>query len=194
MAAAPIPLSAQTFVITVNAVNDTPSFTIGADQTVNEDAGAQTVVGFATGVLGRTGRRGRAGGRLHRQQQQQRAVSSVQPTIDAAGNLTYTPAANANGSATVTVQIHDNGGGADTSAAQTFVINVNAGERHAELHGRCGPDGQRGRRRADGRTALPPAVSAGPAERGRADGRTSSSATTTTRCSRCSRRSMRRAI
>ena len=41
-------------------------------------------------------------------------------------NLIYTPAANANGSATVTVQIHDNGGGADTSAAQTFVITVNA--------------------------------------------------------------------
>ncbi len=48
----------------------------------------------------------------------------------ATGTLTYTPAANANGSATVTVQIHDNGGtangGVDTSAAQTFTITVNA--------------------------------------------------------------------
>ena len=35
------------------------------------------------------------------------ALFAVQPTIDAAGNLSYTPAANANGSATVTVQIHD---------------------------------------------------------------------------------------
>src|SRR5678810_288956 len=44
--------------------------------------------------------------------------------------LTYTPAANANGSATATVQIHDNGGtangGVDTSASQTFTINVTA--------------------------------------------------------------------
>ena len=52
----------------------------------------------------------------------------MQPTIDPSGNLTYTLADNANGSATVTVQIHDNGGtangGADTSAAQTFTITA----------------------------------------------------------------------
>ena len=50
------------------------------------------------------------------------------PTIDASGNLTYTLAANANGSATVTVQVHDDGGtangGVDTSGAQTFVITA----------------------------------------------------------------------
>ena len=42
--------------------------------------------------------------------------------------LTYTPAANAYGSATVTLRIHDNGGledgGVDTSAPRTFVITV----------------------------------------------------------------------
>jgi hypothetical protein len=32
------------------------------------------------------------------------------PTIDAAGNLTYTLAANANGNAVVSVSLHDNGG------------------------------------------------------------------------------------
>src|SRR4029079_16993252 len=36
--------------ITVNAVNDAPSFTKGANQTVNEDAGAQTAVGWATAI------------------------------------------------------------------------------------------------------------------------------------------------
>ena len=35
--------AAQTFMITVTAVNDAPSFTKGADQTVLEDAVAQTV-------------------------------------------------------------------------------------------------------------------------------------------------------
>ena len=44
------------------------------------------------------------------------------------GTLTYTPAANANGSATVTLHIHDDGGtangGVDTSAPQTFAIYV----------------------------------------------------------------------
>ncbi|MBL0030599.1 MAG: hypothetical protein IPO95_16680 [Rhodanobacteraceae bacterium] len=44
--------------------------------------------------------------------------------------LTYTPAANANGSATITLTLQDNGGvangGVDTSAPQTFAINVSA--------------------------------------------------------------------
>ena len=42
--------AAQTFTITVTAVNDAPSFTKGADQTVLEDAGAQTVAGWATAL------------------------------------------------------------------------------------------------------------------------------------------------
>ena len=53
---------------------------------------------------------------------------SVQPAIAANGTLTFTPAADANGSATVTVKIHDDGGtsggGIDTSAPQTFTITV----------------------------------------------------------------------
>src|SRR5205823_7411153 len=56
------------------------------------------------------------------------ALFAVQPSIDAAGKLTYTPAANANGSALVSVRLHDSGGtlngGIDTSAPQTFAINV----------------------------------------------------------------------
>src|SRR6185295_14135868 len=50
------------------------------------------------------------------------------PAIGSDGTLTFTSAANANGSATVTVRIADNGGttdnGVDTSAPQTFVITV----------------------------------------------------------------------
>src|SRR5205823_3663722 len=37
--------------ITVNAVNDPPSFTKGADQVVNESAGPQIVNGWATNIL-----------------------------------------------------------------------------------------------------------------------------------------------
>src|SRR5262249_61433190 len=42
----------ETISITVNAVNDAPSFDLPAspDQTVLEDAGAQTVSGFATNI------------------------------------------------------------------------------------------------------------------------------------------------
>ena len=57
------------------------------------------------------------------------AVFSVQPAVAPNGTLTFT-SANVSGSATVTVQLHDNGGvlngGADTSAAQTFAITVTA--------------------------------------------------------------------
>jgi hypothetical protein len=42
--------ASQTFTITVNAVNDVPVFTKGSDQTVNEDAGAQTVNSWASPV------------------------------------------------------------------------------------------------------------------------------------------------
>jgi hypothetical protein len=56
------------------------------------------------------------------------SLFSVQPAISPTGVLTYTPAPNANGSATVTVVLKDNGGtangGVDTSAPATFLINV----------------------------------------------------------------------
>src|SRR5439155_5450788 len=41
----------HTFTITVNSVNDAPSFTKGPDQTVNEDAGAQAEANWATNIL-----------------------------------------------------------------------------------------------------------------------------------------------
>jgi uncharacterized delta-60 repeat protein len=118
----------QTFTITVNAVNDAPGFTKGANQTVNEDAGAQTVNGWATGIG--KGAADESGQTVNFSvSNDNNALFSVQPTIDASGNLTYTPAANASGTATVTVAIHDNGGtangGVDTSASQTFTIEVN---------------------------------------------------------------------
>src|SRR4029077_2846171 len=121
--------AAQTFTITVTAVNDAPSFTRGANQTVNEDAGAQSVSGWATAI---------SAGPANESSQvvdflvsnDNNALFSAQPAVAANGTLTYTPAANANGSATVTVRIHDDGGtlngGVDTSAPQTFTITVNA--------------------------------------------------------------------
>src|SRR4029079_11145785 len=52
------------------------------------------------------------------------------PSIDSTGKLTYHPAADTNGTATVTVVLHDNGSGTapnvNTSAAQTVTITVNA--------------------------------------------------------------------
>ncbi len=118
----------QTFVVNVTAVNDAPSFTKGADQTAVENAGAQTVAGWATAIS--AGPPDEAGQTLTFDvSNNNNALFSAQPSIDATGKLTYTSAPEAYGSATVTVQLHDNGGtvngGVDASAAQTFTITVN---------------------------------------------------------------------
>jgi hypothetical protein len=120
----------QTFTITVSSVNDAPSFTAGADQTVNEDAGAQSVAGWATNIS--AGPANEASQLLDFQvSSDNSALFSVQPTIDpASGNLSYTPAANAFGVAHVIIALHDNGGtasgGVDTSAPQMLTITVNS--------------------------------------------------------------------
>src|SRR5207249_8005808 len=120
--------SAAIVTITVNPVNDIPSFTKGADQTVNEDSGAHTALGWATNLS--KGTANESGQTLDFiVSNNNNGLFSSQPAISATGTLTYTPATEANGFATVTVQIHDNGGtangGVDTSAPQTFMITVN---------------------------------------------------------------------
>lgn len=116
-----------TVTLTIAAVNDAPSFTKGADQTVNEDAGPQTVAGWATNLL--PGPADETGQLLNFSlTTNNAALFSAAPAINPTGTLTYTPAPNANGNATVTVQLHDNGGiannGVDTSAPQTFTITI----------------------------------------------------------------------
>ena len=58
------------------------------------------------------------------------SLFSAQPAISSTGELTFTPAANANGSTLVTVTLQDNAGtdnsGVDTSAAQTFRITISS--------------------------------------------------------------------
>jgi VCBS repeat-containing protein len=119
----------QTFTVTVNGVNHAPSFTKGTDKTVLEDGGAQSFAGWATAI---------SPGPANESSQtvnfdvtnSNNALFSTQPAVSAANVLTFTPAANANGSATVSIRAHDNGGtannGIDTSAWQTFAITVTA--------------------------------------------------------------------
>ncbi|MEQ9065543.1 MAG: Ig-like domain-containing protein, partial [Gimesia chilikensis] len=119
----------QSFTITVTAVNDAPSFTKGADEDINEDAGAQSVTGWATALS--PGPADESGQNLSfNMSNDNNPLFLVQPTINASGDLSYTPAADAFGTATVTVSISDDGGtansGVDTSADQTFTITINA--------------------------------------------------------------------
>ncbi len=119
----------QMFTITVNAVNDEPSFTPGANQVVNEDAGAQSVTAWATNLD--KGAPDESGQTLtFTVTNDNNSLFSVQPAIDANGNLTYTLADDANGSATISIVLSDDGGtangGDDTFDTQTFTITVNA--------------------------------------------------------------------
>lgn len=107
--------------------NTAPSFTAGTDVVVSEDAGPQTLTGRATNIS--------PGPASESSQLVDFVVSNdnpslfgIAPAISADGTLTFTSATNAFGTATVTVQLHDNGGtsggGADTSSPQTFTISV----------------------------------------------------------------------
>ena len=149
----------DTITITVNGVNDPPSFTIaGNPPAVNEDAGAQTVNGFATAISQGAGDSGQtltfnisAAGTTGN------IAFSSAPAIDpTTGNLTYTTSPDTNGTATFNVTLSDNGSNVRAQLEH---------ERHTAVHHhgqRCQrrsdiPDteqsacGQRGRRSADRR-------------------------------------------
>ena len=119
----------RNFTVTVTAVNDAPSFTKGADQTVNEDSAPQTVNGWATAISAGPNE-GSQTVAFEITINTNTGLFSAQPAVSAAGVLTYTPAANQNGTATITLRITDNGGtangGVDVSATQSFAINVTA--------------------------------------------------------------------
>jgi Bacterial Ig domain len=125
-------ISAQkTVSVTVDAVNDAPSFIRGPDQTKDEDSGAQSVPNWATAIS--AGPADENGQQLTFQvtnDNNNLFTSAGQPSVAPNGALTYTPADNANGTATVTVKLHDDGdtanGEVNQSAEQTFTITVGA--------------------------------------------------------------------
>jgi Bacterial Ig domain len=116
----------QTFTINIGAVNDAPSFTSGGNVTVNEDSGAYSA-SWATAISAGPNEAGQIVTFVV--SNDDNALFSVQPSINSAGVLTFTPAPNAFGDATVTVYAQDNGGtangGVNTSGSVTFVIFVN---------------------------------------------------------------------
>ena len=122
--------STATLTLTINAVNDAPSFTRGTDQSVAEDAGLQTVAGWASGMnLGPANESGQTGNFVV--SSDNTTLFPTPPAIDAVtGDLTFTPAANVFGSATITVRLQDDGGtangGVNLSPAQTFFITVSS--------------------------------------------------------------------
>jgi hypothetical protein len=123
----------DTFVLTVNAVNDPPSFSLpGNPPAVLEDAGATTVNGYATSISQGPNETGQtltfnvtANGSTGT------LAFTAPPAIDGTtGNLAYTPTDNTNGTATFNVTLSDNGSNtppnSNTSGTQSFTITVDA--------------------------------------------------------------------
>jgi hypothetical protein len=119
--------ASRSFVLTVNAVNDVPSFIKGADQFVESTTDGRRDVWWASAV---------SAGPANESSQaltfvvtnNNNALFGVQPTVSSGGYLTYAPVLGAEGMATVSVRLRDNAGtangGVDTTPVQTFTIRV----------------------------------------------------------------------
>lgn len=118
----------RSFTIDLAPVNDPPSFVVGPDLAVPEDAGAQTFPGWATGLA--AGPEDESGQSLTFRVtgNSNPALFAVGPSVSAGGDLSFTPAADAHGSATLSLVLEDDGGtaagGVDSSPAQSFVVQV----------------------------------------------------------------------
>jgi fibronectin type 3 domain-containing protein len=114
----------RTFTVTVNPVNDAPTLNALANLTINEGAGLQTVnlAGITTGATNEI------------QTLTVTATSSnpsliPNPTVNytspnPTGTLSFTPAANSGGTATITVTVND-GAAANNTVTRTFTVTVN---------------------------------------------------------------------
>jgi uncharacterized repeat protein (TIGR01451 family) len=119
----------RTFVVTVNALNDGPTLNTINDLNLNEDAAAQTI------ALG-----GITDGDADLAQTLTISATSSNPALipnpavtytspNLTGSLAFTPAANANGTATITIRVTDNGSNAAPNVnffERTFVVTVAA--------------------------------------------------------------------
>jgi VCBS repeat-containing protein len=114
--------------VTIENVNDKPSFTASTPPTISEDAGTQTISNWANFTAGPSNESSQTA-TYTVSNISNSSLFSTQPNVNSSGTLTYTPAANAYGSSTFKVTVKDNGGtansGVDTSTTQTFTITIN---------------------------------------------------------------------
>jgi hypothetical protein len=114
----------RTFTVTVNPVNQPPTLNTLANVTINESAGLQTV--NLSGITS---------GAANEVQTLTVTASSSNPALiptptasytspNATGSITFTPAALAYGSATITVTVND-GGTSNNVVSHTFTVTVN---------------------------------------------------------------------
>ena len=121
--------SADTLTFDIEAVNDEPALDTIGNETVNEDAPAQTV--SLTGI---------GSGAANESQVLTITATSSNPGLipdptvtytspNGTGSLNYTPVADQHGTAVITVTVQDDGGtanGGDDTFVRTFTITVNS--------------------------------------------------------------------
>jgi hypothetical protein len=118
-----------TVTIHVESVNDAPTFNAGPSPVNTTIGSGPYSAQWATNISpGPNNESGQAVNFIV--SNNNNALFSVQPQISPSGVLTFTPAGSP-GTATVSVQLHDNGGtargGSDTSPAVTLIINITCG-------------------------------------------------------------------
>ncbi|MEG4141096.1 FG-GAP-like repeat-containing protein, partial [Microcoleus sp. Pol7_B1] len=118
----------QTFTITVNGINDQPSFSNSGNQTLATSTNTlQTVPSWASAFNFGPNEAGQAVNDFLVNITNGNSLFTALPDVANDGTLTYTPNGNP-GTATIQVQLQDNGGtangGVDTSTASSFTITI----------------------------------------------------------------------
>jgi VCBS repeat-containing protein len=123
-----LPSATGTVAITVNPVNDPPSFTAGPDQTASSCAGPVTVPNWATSISVGPVNESAQAVNFTVSSDNQFLFGGQGPAVSPDGTLTFHPVCLVTGPAQVTVTAHDDGGtangGEDASAPQTFTITI----------------------------------------------------------------------
>lgn len=119
-------VTTNSFLLTINPVNDKPTFTLSTNSvTVTENCGATNITGFVTGIS--TGPTNEASQTIKFfLTTSSTNYFSKQPAISKDGILSFTPATNRYGTAAIQVYAKDSGGtnngGIDTSVTTNFNI------------------------------------------------------------------------
>ena len=134
--------STKSFTITVNFVNQPPTFTLAANPSVNENAPAQTVPNFATNItVGPANQSSETLGSFTVTQTggTGNLTFTTAPAIDVhTGTLTYQAAPNTSGTATFNVTLTNSGSGVApnvNSNTQSFTIVGEPAQHAADVHG-----------------------------------------------------------
>ncbi len=116
--------ASDSFVLTVNPVNDAPTIAVPADLTVNEDAGLQTVnlTGITCGATNENQNLSVTAATTDAAMISDLTVNYTSPGTN--GSLTFRVVSNATGVATITVRV-DDGQSVNRSVTRSFTVTIN---------------------------------------------------------------------